>query len=93
MEVEGGYKEAMRPARLEQGARVRQAIEEKERDEREEGKMKMEFTGLHLVLNSKMSPSSLLLQKNSQPLMKRLPGLNVSEPADENLDPNKMDKE
>ena len=93
MEVEGGHKEAMRPARLEQGARVRRAIEEKERDEREEGKMKMEFTRLHLVLNSKMSPSSLLLQKNSQPLMKQLPGLNVSEPADENLDPNKMDKE
>ncbi|KAH8832641.1 small nuclear ribonucleoprotein [Flagelloscypha sp. PMI_526] len=43
-DVEGGYKDAMRLARLEQEEqRVRQAIQDKERQEREEGKMKMDL--------------------------------------------------
>jgi splicing factor 3B subunit 1 len=43
-DTEGGYKDAMRLARLEQEElRVKRAIEEKERQEREEGKMKMDL--------------------------------------------------
>jgi len=43
-EVEGGYKDAMRLARLEnEETRVKRAIEEKERRGREEGKMKMDL--------------------------------------------------
>src|SRR6266550_6300170 len=43
-DAEGGYKEDMRLARLEQEeVRVKRAIEEKERREREEGKMKMDI--------------------------------------------------
>jgi len=44
MEVGGGYREAIRLARLEQvEARVRRAIEEKERQEREGGKKKIDL--------------------------------------------------
>lgn len=43
-EGEGGYKEAMRLQRLEnEEARVRRAIEEKEKQDREDGKMKMDL--------------------------------------------------
>ena len=43
-DVEGGYKEAMRLQMLEkEEARVRRAIEEKEKKEREEGKEKMDL--------------------------------------------------
>ncbi|KAJ7623334.1 armadillo-type protein [Roridomyces roridus] len=43
-ELEGGYKDAMRLSRLEQEEqRVKRAIEEKERRDREEGKMKMDL--------------------------------------------------
>ncbi|KAF8347687.1 armadillo-type protein [Amanita rubescens] len=94
---EGGYKEAMRLARLEQEeVRVRRAIEEKERREREEGKMKMDV--------DKTPPASEIHEDRDLPTaareeartnevlgIKRKRRWDVTEPNDENVDPNKKD--
>ncbi|KAJ8593868.1 ARM repeat-containing protein [Rhizopogon salebrosus TDB-379] len=100
MEVEGGYKEAMRLARLEQEeARVRRAIEEKERQEREEGKMKMDLdktpprAELEDVAMELAAAKELATSRETTSGTKRKRRWDVPEPADENIDPNKNDKE
>ncbi|PFH51894.1 hypothetical protein AMATHDRAFT_190483 [Amanita thiersii Skay4041] len=98
-EVEGGYKDAMRLARLEQEeVRVRRAIEEKERREREEGKAQMDL--------DKTPPAADLEDDDRIPLsakeqdkvndegkegagVKRKRRWDVSDVHDENVDPNK----
>jgi splicing factor 3B subunit 1 len=99
MEVEGGYKEAMRLARLEQEeARVRRAIEEKERQEREEGKMKMDLdktpprAELEDVAMELAAAKELANSREATSGTKRKRRWDVPEPADENVDPNKTDK-
>ncbi|KAG1899481.1 armadillo-type protein [Suillus fuscotomentosus] len=99
MEVEGGYKEAMRLARLEQEeARVRRAIEEKERQEREEGKIKMDLdktpprAELEDVAMELAAARELANSREATSGTKRKRRWDVPEPADENVDPNKTDK-
>ncbi|KAG1815410.1 armadillo-type protein [Suillus variegatus] len=99
MEAEGGYKEAMRLARLEQEeARVRRAIEEKERQEREEGKMKMDLdktpprAELEDVAMELAAARELANSREATSGTKRKRRWDVPEPADENVDPNKTDK-
>jgi splicing factor 3B subunit 1 len=99
MEVEGGYKEAMRLARLEQEeARVRRAIEEKERQEREEGKMKMDLdktpprAELEDVAMELAAAKELANSREATSGTKRKRRWDVPEPTDENVDPNKTDK-
>ncbi|KAK0497221.1 armadillo-type protein [Armillaria luteobubalina] len=76
-EVEGGYKDAMRLARLEQEeARVKKAIEEQERQDREEGKMKMDL--------DKTPPASELTDVAMELA-------SAKELAAANVDPNKTD--
>ncbi|KAF7983388.1 hypothetical protein HWV62_22397 [Athelia sp. TMB] len=83
-EGEGGYKEAMRLQRLEnEEARVRRAIEEKEKQDREEGKMKMDLD---------KTPPAAEIEEAVKELdsagAKRKRRWDVS---DENTDPNKAD--
>ncbi|KAG0694581.1 armadillo-type protein [Suillus ampliporus] len=99
MEVEGGYKEAMRLARLEQEeARVRRAIEEKERQEREEGKMKMDLdktpprAELEDVAMELAAAKELAASREATSGTKRKRRWDVPEPVDENVDPNKTDR-
>ncbi|KAF9244093.1 armadillo-type protein [Melanogaster broomeanus] len=99
-EVEGGYKEAMRLARLEQEeVRVRRAIEEKERQEREEGKMKMDLdrtppaaeledVALELAAARELAEA----REREAAGAKRKRRWDVAEPTDENVDPNKVEK-
>lgn len=96
-DIEGGYKDAMRLTRLEQEeARVKRAIDEKERREREEGKMKMDI--------DKTPPASEIHEDHDLPAAvreeakanevqgtKRKRRWDVAEPNDENIDPNKKD--
>jgi splicing factor 3B subunit 1 len=94
-DVEGGYKDAMRLARLEQEEdRVRRAIEEKERKDREDGKMKMDV--------DKTPPASEIQEDDHLPTRameeakvnegsKRKRRWDVAETNDENIDPNKKD--
>lgn len=91
-DVEGGYKDAMRLARLEQEeARVRRAIQEKERQERDEGKMKMDLdktppaAELEDVAKELEAAKELALSG-----AKRKRRWDVE--GDENADPNKTDK-
>lgn len=97
-EVEGGYKDAMRLARLEQEeARVKKAIEEKERQDREEGKMKMDLdktppaSELTDVAMELASVKELAAAKDASAGTKRKRRWDVPEPTDENVDPNKTD--
>ena len=93
MEVEGGYKEATRLARLEQEeARVRWAIEENERQEREEGKMKMDLdktpsrAELEDVAMELAAARELATSREATSGTKRKQRWDVPEPADENVD-------
>ena len=88
-ETEGGYKDAMRLARLEQEElRVKRAIEDKERQDREDGKMKMDL--------DKTPPASELVdlaeEAGAKPPAsggtKRKRRWDVADPTDENADPN-----
>ncbi|KAN0088822.1 Armadillo-type fold [Tylopilus felleus] len=100
IEVEGGYKDAMRLARLEQEeARVRRAIEEKERREREEGKMKMDLdktppaselqdVALELAAARELAEARDRDREAAGAKRKRRWD---AEPADENVDPNKTE--
>ncbi|KIM83122.1 hypothetical protein PILCRDRAFT_69948 [Piloderma croceum F 1598] len=95
-EVEGGYKDAMRLARLEnEEARVKRAIEEKERKDREEGKMKMDLDKTPPAAEIEAAAKELAAAKQSpkEPSSgtKRKRRWDVSEPTDENADPNKQD--
>ncbi|KIP10057.1 hypothetical protein PHLGIDRAFT_125885 [Phlebiopsis gigantea 11061_1 CR5-6] len=82
-DVEGGYKEAMRLQMLEkEEQRVRRAIEDKEKQEREEGKDKMDLD---------RTPPREELMEAAQELAqasgtKRKRRWDVSEPTDENAD-------
>jgi len=99
-EVEGGYKDAMRLARLEQEeVRVRRAIEEKERKEREEGKMKMDLdktppaaelqdVAMELAAAKELAEAR---EREAASATKRKRRWDVTEPTDENVDPNKTD--
>lgn len=88
-DVEGGYKEAMRLQMLEkEEERVRRAIEEKERQAREEGKDKMDLD---------RTPPREELMEAAQELAqasgtKRKRRWDVAEPTDENADVKMEDK-
>ena len=100
-EVEGGYKDAMRLSRLEQEElRVRRAIEEKERKEREEGKMKMDLdktppaaelqdVAMELAAAKELAEAR---EREASSTTKRKRRWDVTEPTDENVDPNKTDQ-
>ena len=95
-DVEGGYKDAMRLARLEQEeARVRRAIEEKERRDREEGKDSMDLdrtppaAEIEDVARELEAARELAMQANRDTTSaKRKRRWDVAEPTDENIDPN-----
>ncbi|KAF5388622.1 hypothetical protein D9757_004780 [Collybiopsis confluens] len=96
---EGGYKEAMRLARLEQEeARVKRAIEEKERQEREEGKLKMDLDKTPPAaqitddVEMELAAAKELVTSRELSGTKRKRRWDIPEPADENADPNKPDK-
>ncbi|KAE9400027.1 ARM repeat-containing protein [Gymnopus androsaceus JB14] len=92
---EGGYKDAMRLARLEQEeVRVKRAIEEKERQEREEGKLKMDLDKTPPASEIQDVEMELAAAKDlatSRENTKRKRRWDVPEPSDENADPNKTD--
>ena len=89
-DVEGGYKDAMRLARLEQEElRVKKAIEEKQRKEREEDKMKMDLDRTPPAAEIEAA-EKVLASMNSTTRRKRR--WDVEEPSDENVDPNNRDK-
>ncbi|KAK7466427.1 U2 snRNP component prp10 [Stygiomarasmius scandens] len=91
-DVEGGYKDAMRLARLEQEeVRVKRAIEEKEKREREEGKMKMDLDKTPPAAELKdvaMESPSAQDHKDAAAGSKRKRRWDVADPNDENADPN-----
>ena len=88
-DVEGGYKEAMRLQRLErEEQRVRRAIEEKEREAREEGKEKMDLD--KTPPREELMEAALELAQSSGTKRKRR--WDVSEPSDENADVKAEDK-
>jgi splicing factor 3B subunit 1 len=94
-DVEGGYKDAMRLARLEQEeARVRRAIEEKEHKDREDGKEMMDLDRTPLaaeiedVSRELAAAKELAIQANRDASAQRKRRWDVSEPTDENVDLN-----
>ena len=98
--VEGGYKDAMRLARLEQEElRVKRAIEEKERKEREEGQDKAYLdrtppaAEIEEVARELAAAKELAIQAgvDVSASAKRKRRWDVSEATDENVDPNKPD--
>jgi splicing factor 3B subunit 1 len=96
IEVEGGCKDAIRLARLEnEEARVKRAIEEKERKVREEGKVKMDLDKTPPAAEIDAAARELAAAKQSpkEPSSgtKRKRRWDVSEPTDENADPNEQD--
>jgi splicing factor 3B subunit 1 len=98
-DVEGGYKDAMRLTRLEQEeVRVKRAIEEKERKEREEGKMKMDLdktppaAELEDVAKELAAAKVLAMATAKESAgTKRKRRWDVPDSSDENVDPNKPD--
>ncbi|KAF9052360.1 ARM repeat-containing protein [Hymenopellis radicata] len=88
----------MRLARLEQEeARVQRAIEEKERQDREEGKMKMDLDKTPPAAEledvaMELEAARELAEKNAAAGTKRKRRWDVSEPSDENADPSQADK-
>ena len=89
---EGGYKEAMRLSRLEQEElRVKRAIEEKERKQREEDKMKMDLDKTPPREEIEAAEKELAAMKEASGT-KRKRRWDVAEPSDENIDPNRQDK-
>ena len=96
-DVEDGYKDAMRLARLEQEeARVRRAIEEKERRDREEGKDLMDLdrtpptAEIEDIARELEAARELAMQANNKDSTsaKCNRRWDVTEPTDENVDPN-----
>ena len=91
-DFEGGYKDAMRLARLEQEEqRVKKAIEEKQRKEREEDKMKMDLDKTPPAAEIEAAAKELTSMTNSS-TTKRKRRWDVEDPSDENVDPNDRDK-
>lgn len=89
-DVEGGYKDAMRLARLEQEElRVKKAIEEKQRKEREEDKMKMDLDRTPPAAEIEAAAKELASMNSTTRRKRRW---DVEEPSDENVDPNNRDK-
>ncbi|KAJ6493700.1 armadillo-type protein [Mycena vitilis] len=94
-EIEGGYKDAMRLSRLEQEEqRVKRAIQEKERRDREEGKMKMDLdktppaAELDEVARELAAAKELAMSaKDGKDSSKRKRRWDA-EPTDENADPS-----
>lgn len=88
---EGGYKEAMRLARLEQEeVRVKRAIEEKQRKQREDDQMKVDLDKTPPREEIEAAEKELAALKDAVPKRKRK--WDVEEPSDENKDPNQKDK-
>ncbi|KAF9005936.1 small nuclear ribonucleoprotein [Cyathus striatus] len=94
-DVEGGYKDAMRLSRLEQEElRVKRAIEDKERKQREDDKMKMDLDRtppreeIEAVERELAAAKELASKESSGTKRKRRWDV---EPTDENVDPNKKD--
>ena len=95
----GGYKDAMRLTRLEQEElRVKRAIEEKARKEREEGKMKMDLdktppaAELEDVAKELAAARELAMANAKESAgTKRKRRWDVPDASDENVDPNKPD--
>jgi len=86
----------MRLARLEnEETRVKRAIEEKERRDREEGNMKMDLDKTPPAAEIEAAAKDLAAAKQSlkepSSRTKRKRRWDVSEPTDENADPNKQD--
>jgi splicing factor 3B subunit 1 len=92
-DVEGGYKDAMRLTRLEQEEqRVRKTIEESRRKEREEDQMKMDLDKTPPREEIEAAERELMAMKESAGT-KRKRRWDVEDTNDENIDPNKKDKE
>lgn len=92
-DVEGGYKDAMRLARLEQEEqRVWKTIEEKRRKEREEDQMKMDLDKTPPREEIEAAEKELAAMKESAG-SKRKRRWDVEDANDENIDPNKKDNE
>jgi splicing factor 3B subunit 1 len=91
-DVEGGYKDAMHLAHLEQEeVRVRRAIEEKERRDREDGKEMMDLDRTPLateIEDMDREAKELTMQANREASAKRQCRWDISEPTDKNIDPN-----
>ncbi|GJE90998.1 hypothetical protein PsYK624_071450 [Phanerochaete sordida] len=88
-EVEGGYKDAMRLQMLErEEQRVRRAIEDKERQAREEGKEKMDLD--RTPPREELMEAAQELAQSSGTKRKRR--WDMSEPSDENADVKMEDK-
>ncbi|KAE9400028.1 hypothetical protein BT96DRAFT_1100459 [Gymnopus androsaceus JB14] len=90
------YKDAMRLARLEQEeVRVKRAIEEKERQEREEGQAEDGFCDktppASEIQDVEMELAAARTLATSRENTKRKRRWDVPEPSDENADPNKTD--
>ena len=90
-DVEGGYKDAMRLARLEQDEqRVRRAIEEKQRRKQDEDEMKMDLDRTpprEEIEAAERELASMKAEKGT----KRKRRWDVEDANDENIDPNKRD--
>ena len=92
-DVEGGYKDAMRLARLEQEEqRVKKAIEEKQRQAREEDQMKMDLDRTPPAAEIEAAAKELASMNKDSSTTKRKRRWDVEEPSDENIDPNNRDK-
>jgi splicing factor 3B subunit 1 len=88
-EQEGGYKDAMRLARLEQEElRVKRAIEEKERTDREEGRSKMDLDKTPPASELVDAAKELGATPPSSSGTKRKRRWDVADPTDENANPN-----
>ncbi len=95
-EVEGGYKDAMRLSRLEQEElRVKRAIEEKQRKEREENQMKMDLDKTPPRAEIEAAEKELAAMKGEKEKeggsTKRKRRWDVGSAGDENVDPNRRD--
>ena len=92
-DVEGGYKDAMRLARLEQEEqRVKKAIEEKQRQAREEDQMKMDLDRTPPAAEIEAAAKELASMNKDSSTTKRKRRWDMEEPSDENIDPNNRDK-
>jgi len=93
-EVEGGYKDAMRLSRLQQEElRVKRLIEEKEKQERDEGRMKMDLDRTPPAAEIEDVAQELAMAASKESGTKRKRRWDVSEPSDENTDLNQSQGE
>ncbi|KAF9525148.1 small nuclear ribonucleoprotein [Crepidotus variabilis] len=96
-ETEGGYKDAMRLARLEQEElRVKKAIEEKQKKDREDDQMKMDLDKTPPRADIEAAERELAkikadVEKEAASGTKRKRRWDVEDTNDENIDPSKKD--